>query len=363
MKSVDDELGLLAAVGLTELEERIYRDLVKWNGGTVDEVAERAQVSPRRAREAVVSLERKGLLGRSSRPAGHYVASSPETALEILVLRRAEELERVRLLASQLKPEAASSTSGAGADQVVELIHGGEAITSRHYQLLLSARHELMGFATAPVEPITEEFVNFKLSLLDRGIKARHVCAVDVLETPGFVDFVAAVGRKGEQTRTVPSLPMHMLIVDRRAALVPVPSERKGRYEEYMAFKASALVNALVVLFEKVWAEATPFQPGVVDGSLRGGDELLSDDDRRLLSLLAAGLKDSAIASLMGIGHRTVERRVRAIMDLLGTQSRFQTGVAAARRGWLEAAERDESNGSHAGSHAGPHLVKAAARA
>ena len=60
--------------------------------------------------------------------------------------------------------------------------------------------------------------------------------------------------------------------------------------------------------------------------------------DRRdvdLLSLLSAGRSDSTIARLSGISLRTVERRVRSLMDRLGAKTRFQAGVQAARRGWI----------------------------
>ena len=54
-----------------------------------------------------------------------------------------------------------------------------------------------------------------------------------------------------------------------------------------------------------------------------------------ILTLLAAGASDATIARQSGISQRTVERRVRALMDQLGAGTRFQAGVQAARRGWL----------------------------
>ena len=57
--------------------------------------------------------------------------------------------------------------------------------------------------------------------------------------------------------------------------------------------------------------------------------------DVHLLSLLSDGRSDSTIARLSGISLRTVERRVRSLMDRLGAKTRFQAGVQAARRGWI----------------------------
>ncbi len=54
-----------------------------------------------------------------------------------------------------------------------------------------------------------------------------------------------------------------------------------------------------------------------------------------ILSLLALGLSDRRIAAQLGLSLRTVERRIRALMDLADAQSRFQLGCHAAREGWL----------------------------
>jgi DNA-binding NarL/FixJ family response regulator len=59
------------------------------------------------------------------------------------------------------------------------------------------------------------------------------------------------------------------------------------------------------------------------------------DDESALLGLLAAGLTDGAIARHLGTHPRTVQRRVRDLLDRLGAGTRFQAGIQAARRGWL----------------------------
>jgi DNA-binding NarL/FixJ family response regulator len=46
------------------------------------------------------------------------------------------------------------------------------------------------------------------------------------------------------------------------------------------------------------------------------------------------GMPDETIARQLGIGHRTVQRRVQTLLTRLGAASRFQAGVLAASRGW-----------------------------
>jgi len=57
--------------------------------------------------------------------------------------------------------------------------------------------------------------------------------------------------------------------------------------------------------------------------------------DDRLLSLLATGLKDEAIARQLGVSLRTVHRRTSGLSESLGARTRFQAGVLAERRGLL----------------------------
>ena len=62
----------------------------------------------------------------------------------------------------------------------------------------------------------------------------------------------------------------------------------------------------------------------------------VSPDGRQfLLEQLMAGATDEVIARKLGIGLRTVRRRIAALMIELGVDTRFQAGVEAVRRGWL----------------------------
>ncbi|HZE41126.1 MAG TPA: helix-turn-helix domain-containing protein [Stackebrandtia sp.] len=55
-------------------------------------------------------------------------------------------------------------------------------------------------------------------------------------------------------------------------------------------------------------------------------------DQHELLRLLAGGLSDQAIGRRLGMSRRTVQRRIRSLMDFFDVQTRFQLGMCAARR-------------------------------
>jgi len=86
-----------------------------------------------------------------------------------------------------------------------------------------------------------------------------------------------------------------------------------------------SIVQALTLLFEWMWDDALPFDLGLRRDAAR----------RLLLQQLASGAQDEQIARRLGLGLRTVRRRVAELMSELGADSRFQAGVEAARRGWL----------------------------
>lgn len=60
----------------------------------------------------------------------------------------------------------------------------------------------------------------------------------------------------------------------------------------------------------------------------------LSQPEQDLAKLLAQGRSASAIARRLGVSHRTVERRLAALRDRLGTGSTAELALALARNGF-----------------------------
>jgi DNA-binding NarL/FixJ family response regulator len=94
----------------------------------------------------------------------------------------------------------------------------------------------------------------------------------------------------------------------------------------------SALLDGLVEIFEAYWQRSTPLWS---TGRREVGGTGLSEEEYEVLQLLAAGLKDEAIARQLGISMRTARRRISSLITTLGVGTRFQAGVEAARRDLL----------------------------
>ncbi|AZQ74088.1 LuxR family transcriptional regulator [Streptomyces luteoverticillatus] len=129
--------------------------------------------------------------------------------------------------------------------------------------------------------------------------------------------------------RVVDRIPAELVIVDRRVALLPLASGAAGTAA--LVVHSGALLDSLIDLFEDAWHEGRPLRPG---GGSVGGPSEPDATDLEVLSLLLAGLTDASVAKQLGLGLRTVQRRVRRLMELAGVTTRLQLGWQAAERGW-----------------------------
>ncbi|MFB9905587.1 helix-turn-helix transcriptional regulator [Allokutzneria oryzae] len=95
-----------------------------------------------------------------------------------------------------------------------------------------------------------------------------------------------------------------------------------------LVIRPSSLLTALSNVFETLWKVAVP-------ASAAGPGPVVDDRERQVLTLMASGATDDAIARRLGLSRRTVVRRMAELLRRLGATTRFQAGVQAARRGWL----------------------------
>ncbi|MER5689244.1 hypothetical protein [Streptomyces sp. NPDC002205] len=146
------------------------------------------------------------------------------------------------------------------------------------------------------------------------------------------MDAVDRAVTAGEQVRIVDAVPLELLIADRELALVPIVGSTSGSDTEgALLVRPSALLDALLALFDLVWERASPVTvtaEGPAQESARGDVDHM---DGRILGLLAAGLNDQAVSGRLGLSLRTVQRRVHGLMELTGARTRLRLGIQIAQ--------------------------------
>ncbi|MFS8103301.1 helix-turn-helix transcriptional regulator [Lentzea alba] len=81
--------------------------------------------------------------------------------------------------------------------------------------------------------------------------------------------------------------------------------------------------------------EATPFKVEK-DSDDQGGVPEFPEEWKALLRLLKEGCTDEQAARRLGVSTRTVGRITAELMAQLGARSRFEAGVLAALKGWVD---------------------------
>lgn len=152
---------------------------------------------------------------------------------------------------------------------------------------------------------------------ISRGNAQRTIYPAAALDTPRGVQWLRSWAAVGEEQRLLPEVGSEFAVFGDVGA---VGLARWGDVGSgYVLIRGPLLISTLTAYFDLAWehAHAVPFaasQPG----------------DERLLELLGMGLKDEAIARFLGLGLRTVRRRIAALMSLHGVDTRFQLGAALA---------------------------------
>ncbi|MFH9662060.1 helix-turn-helix domain-containing protein [Streptomyces sp. NPDC017248] len=323
---------MLAAIGLDETHEAVYRALVSVGAADVAGLARRLPLAEQDTERVLRRLERHGLAAQSPARPGRWVAAPPGVALGALLAQRRHELERAELAAVLLAEEYRATAAEPAVHDLVEVVTGASAVAQRFLQLQLGAAEEVCALVTAHPVVVSGMENEAEERAAARGVRYRVVVERAVLDLPhGLTELTAALGRD-ERVRVADRVPTKLVVADRALAMVPLTS--KTAEPAALVVHASGLLELLAGLFESVWRQALPLRlgaTGVTEERPDGPDAA----DLEVLSLLLAGLTDASVAKQLGVGLRTVQRRVRRLMELAGVTTRMQLGWQALDRGWV----------------------------
>lgn len=314
---------MLESVGVERPDEEAYRALLTASGCGIPELAKLLDRDEREVAASVDRLEALGLLTTTSDHPVRLLPTRPDVAVDALVAVRRAELDRVRAEARVLLSELHAQEQHRP-ENLVEVVVGQEAIAARFAQLLNGTRDELLVLDRPPYASKTGESEPRVRGLLSDGVVVRGIYSPDSLDRPGGVDEAYSAADAGETSRVHPQLPMKLAVFDRRAALMPLAVDQL--VDSALVVHPCGLLDALVEMFTLLWDQAVPVVPGAKTDVL----------EARLMTLLAAGFKDDAIARQLRLSSRTVGRRVAELMETLGARTRFQAGIHAQRRQLLE---------------------------
>ncbi|MGW2088306.1 helix-turn-helix domain-containing protein [Streptomyces sp. NPDC001880] len=333
---------MLEVLGLDETCESVYRAVLAYPQADLAELCERLGLSEPGLRQALDRLSELALVRPAADEPRRFRAIDPEVGIQAVIARQQERLaveqqriERIRLAAAQL---SADFTAARISNQIegMERLCGIDDIRERIALLVRDVSTEVMTLAPGGAQsgPSMEAAKPQDRALLERGVRMRTLYLDSVRNSTATVSYAKWLMSLGGEVRTTPSLPIRLMVMDRRAAVVPI--DERNSAAGAVVLKDSGTVTALCALFETIWKNAAP----LVEVSPRERDERgLTPKEGEVLRLLGQGLTDEAVAKRLGVSPRTARRMAADLLDMLGARSRFQAGAQAVARGWLTGAE------------------------
>ncbi|MFE3143993.1 helix-turn-helix transcriptional regulator [Streptomyces scopuliridis] len=324
---------MLHVLGLSGHAETIYRAALQYPDHGVLALCEDSGLSEAEVRAALDELAALALVKPSDQYGERLRLVSPEVGLatllasaEATLAERQAQLQKTR---AEIAAMAANHRDTRSSESVVRL-PGLDAVRARLEELQQTTEFECLslnpGGAHKPdarnaATPLNEE-------ALRRGVTIRAVCRESFRNDAATLLYARWLTEHGGHMRTLPTVPIQMIVIDRRTAILPLtPTEpRSGALE----INSPGVVAALCAFFELCWSKATLF--GEQPPSDKAG---CTPMERALLEFVANGDTDEAAGRKLGISLRTARRMMATLMERLDASSRFQAGVHAAKRGWL----------------------------
>jgi hypothetical protein len=310
----------------------MYELLIGNGPMTASAVRSSSRLSPAQVRTGLRTLRRLGLVALEGDTPVRYSAVSPDLALGPLLLGVERQLTEARNQTERLAQHYRRAAADRQPRDLVEVVHGAEAISRRADQVMRGARHIVRFIDKPPYAQLQRSLHPVEAELLTRGVTVQGIYDRDGLALHDLRADLEAGLALGEQARVIADAPTKMIIADDALGLIPLRAT-PAVMESAVVVQQSALLTALASLFVILWRDAVPLAlPGASPGPRDG---VPSEQDKRLLALLTTGMPDRTIAKQLGLSYRTFPRRRHALMAALDADTRFQAGLRAAARGWV----------------------------
>lgn len=302
----------------------------------IAEIGQLVRLTPDEVRRGLDELARMSLVRSSCEDPEALRAVPPQVGLAALLASQEQEL--------RLRQEKVSATKAA-LDQMVddyldasrsrpydgvEQLIGLDAIRGRIESLASACEREMVGLAPggAQTQENLEASKPVDLAILNRGVRMRTVYLDSLAQDAPSLSYAHWLTDHGAEVRTVATLPVRMIIYDRRSAVLPMDPDDSAAGA--VVLHGTGVVTALSALFDQLWTLARDVGEG-----REPTDENLSGQEQAVLHLLAQGCTDEVVARKLGVSVRTGRRITAGLLTRLDARSRFQAGVRSVASGWL----------------------------
>lgn len=292
------------------------------------------RLSAARVEQALATLKSEDLITRAGSQDAARWSLCPLDQTDSRLDRLEQDVRRARQAHHDVAMQYwLNRRSGSNRYHGLEVVRDVQRSHDLYRQILSSATDQVRGFDRPPyatsqnLEQLQALNAAQQASMVS-GVRYRVVYYDGVLrDDPEIAASTLRNIERGEEARMLRGLPMKILIADDEMAMIPLDPAGGGERADLIVHP-SGLLDALIETFELLWASATP-----ISGPASAEGDVLSEEQRGILLLLAGGETDDAIARRLGTSRRSVTRHCAVIYERLGVRTRFQAGIRAQELG------------------------------
>ena len=323
---------MLEQFGISGVANKLYGLTHKNPGESLDAIAGKLGIPMPEAERALDELSETGISTGTTTSMG---VVSPVEASELLILRQENELSALvsslisgRKQAKLLRQVNQGPFSGSSGG--FEIVEGRGEVRNKIRAVNKSAERRMESLV--PGGALADEAIGASKEsnsqLVARGVQLKTVFLDSARKDHKTLQLLHWAAEVGVGVRTLPKLPIRLMIVDGKTAILPL--NLNNAMEGIVVYSNEVAVKAFIELFDLTWDSAKPLGPKV-DLRKKG----LSDTEREVLLMLGQGKTDIEIGKKLGFTDRTVRRRIADLGDRLGAKTREQIIYTATKNGWI----------------------------
>jgi len=261
-KDIDQITESLIDIGFSEREARVYIALLSKHYSTAADLQKISGVPQSKIYETIGGLVRQGLcIERKVGRKRTFEIVDPEVTLTPLFSRLQDRLNSALKQKNNIKTLFTLSAATTEPLEYIEVIRGNEIIHKHYCQLVDQAQTELLGFARGPYACDTSNRIDEQdqalINLMRRGGKSRWVFEIKSTDDHWLFENFTMLHEEGVSHRISASLPLKMMIFDRKTVLVAQEDSARAPGELTMSIiKQATIANAFCAMFEYFWSQS-----------------------------------------------------------------------------------------------------------
>ncbi|MFH1194228.1 MAG: helix-turn-helix domain-containing protein [bacterium] len=246
-------------IGMSERESKVYFALLNKSNASVTDLQRISGVPQNKIYLVLDSLVKRGYcLERKEGRRRRYEIIDPQIGLSSAFTKLEDKLSKLNGIKQEINDLYRKADILSSPLEYFEVIHGNDNIHHHYLELVNKTNEELLGFGRRPYAYNTDEGMaeqdQAEHGILERGGIQRWIYEINLPDDINIIDDLQNLQRSGGHFHIAASLPLKMMIFDRKTLFIAEEEPLSKRGELYMSvIKQQIIVDAFRALFEFFW--------------------------------------------------------------------------------------------------------------